>query len=96
MVSAPYERVPTSPNATAHDSGDDASETGGQRSDVRELQRMLHADPRFNRPAPATWKRVALIIGMLLLFWLGITMRRALFAPLFNQPQVIHAQRYVG
>ena len=95
MASARYERLPTAPNSYSNDSDEEPPETGGQRSDIRELHRMLHADPRFNPPPPAAWKRVALVLGVLFLFWLGFTMRRALLTPLYP-PEVIHADRYVN
>ena len=92
MASAKYQRLPSSPSlnpAYEPESDEEVSETGGHSEQVRELHRMLHADPRFNPPPPATWKRVALLILVIVLFWLGFTMRRALMTP----HEVVYADR---
>lgn len=62
-------------------------------SDVRELHRRLEEDPRFNPPTPAAWKRVLLIIAMLILLWIGIRLR---VNAIPQEPQVVHANRYVS
>ncbi|KAH8094528.1 hypothetical protein BXZ70DRAFT_362498 [Cristinia sonorae] len=61
-------------------------------SDVNELRRRLAKDPRFNPPTPSYWKRVALIIVVILLFYVALKMRVALAKS--RPPQVIYANRY--
>ncbi|KAI0791181.1 hypothetical protein C8Q75DRAFT_757032 [Abortiporus biennis] len=58
-------------------------------SDIRVLQERLRQDPRFNPPPPAAWKRVALLIGMVFLFWLAYHIR-----PQPQPERVLHANRY--
>ena len=60
-------------------------------SDVAELHRRLAEDPRFNPPTPSPWKRAALVVLVVVLFWLGITMRKQMA----KQPEVIYATRSV-
>ncbi|KAI0346253.1 hypothetical protein BDW22DRAFT_1352308 [Trametopsis cervina] len=60
-------------------------------SDIDELHARLHADPRFNPPTPSIWKRVSLVILVVVLFWLGVTLRKPLMRP---PPEVLHAERY--
>lgn len=59
-------------------------------SDIDELHRRLAEDPRFNPPTPSPWKRAALIILVVFLFWLGITLRKQMA----RQPEIIYASRY--
>ena len=60
-------------------------------SDIAELHRRLDEDPRFNPPTPSPWKRAALILLVVFLFWLGVTMRKQMA----KQPEIIHASRSV-
>ena len=50
------------------------------------------ADARFDQPAPAPWKRAALVIFTVFLFWLAFNMRFAVK----NKPAVVHAHTYVS
>lgn len=50
-------------------------------------------DPRFNPPPPSPWKRVALIVLVVLLFYFGFQMRATLLQD--RKPKVIYASRYV-
>ncbi|RDX46292.1 hypothetical protein OH76DRAFT_1356346 [Lentinus brumalis] len=81
-----YERLPTS---------DEKRRIPRQEptSDIRELHRRLEQDPRFNPPTPSAWKRIALVIFMLALFWLGLKMRLNAIEQT-TDPKVVHAQRY--
>ena len=60
-------------------------------SDINVLRERLRRDPRFNPPPPSAWKRVALLITIVVLFYVALRMRMALIRP--NEPQVIHANR---
>ncbi|KAJ8592589.1 hypothetical protein M405DRAFT_733000 [Rhizopogon salebrosus TDB-379] len=51
--------------------------------------KQLHADPRFNRPAPSLWKRVALLLVVAFLFWAAFQLK-----PQRSEPKIIHAERY--
>lgn len=53
----------------------------------KQLQERLRRDERFNPPTPSTWKRAALLVLVVFLFWLAFRMRPG------KQPQVIHADR---
>ncbi|GJE85637.1 hypothetical protein PsYK624_017160 [Phanerochaete sordida] len=61
-------------------------------SDVAELHRRLGEDPRFNPPTPSVWKRVALVVLVLGLFWVGISMRKQMSQA--KNPDVVYASRY--
>ncbi|KAH7882853.1 hypothetical protein F5I97DRAFT_140281 [Phlebopus sp. FC_14] len=47
-------------------------------------------DPRFDRPSPPLWKRIALLAFIAFLFWLSFMMRPRKM----SEPNVIHATRY--
>lgn len=86
-----YERLATSPTApsdlkrrTSHDE---------PTSDIHELHRRLEADPRFNPPTPSAWKRVALILFLLFVFWFGFKLRTSVSPA--AAPKVVHASRCV-
>ncbi|KAI0323760.1 hypothetical protein GY45DRAFT_1376082 [Cubamyces sp. BRFM 1775] len=85
-----YERLPTSPTPSSdlkrRTSRDEPT------SDIHELHRRLEGDPRFNPPTPSVWKRVALILFMIALLWLGLKLRVATSQS--QQPKVVHASRY--
>lgn len=68
-----------------------ASRMAREAERTRELQRQTERDPRFNVPPPSTWKRVALLLFVGLLFWLSFYVK--LSKP--EKPKVIHANRYV-
>lgn len=51
-------------------------------------------DPRFARPSPSPIKRLALVIFLAFLFWLGFQMRSALLEEKKNA-KIIHASRFV-
>ncbi|PPQ95138.1 hypothetical protein CVT25_010637 [Psilocybe cyanescens] len=50
-------------------------------------------DPRLNRAAPSHFKRFALLVFLVFLFWLGYQMRRSMWEGK-RKPKVIHASRY--
>ncbi|KAI0353661.1 hypothetical protein OH77DRAFT_1512527 [Trametes cingulata] len=83
-----YERLPTSPDQPA----DLKRRTSREEptSDLHELHRRLAEDPRFNPPTPSAWQRVALIVFMIALLWIGFRMRASVAA---QQPKVVHASR---
>ncbi|KAG6330672.1 hypothetical protein ID866_8415 [Astraeus odoratus] len=70
-------RVRNSPGRNSHSS---SGTTTSQRP----------VDPRFNRPPPAAWKRIALILFIVFLFWLSYSLRPKKTA----KPEVIYASRY--
>lgn len=53
-----------------------------------ELQERFARDARFNVPPPSKWKRFALLVFVVFLFWIALRMRP-------KQPQVIYAERWV-
>ncbi|KAF8481460.1 hypothetical protein JB92DRAFT_2800349 [Gautieria morchelliformis] len=55
----------------------------------KQLQERFRRDARFNPPPPSTWKRVALVVLVVFLFWLAFRMRLQQ-----RKPQIIHADRY--
>ncbi|EMD37164.1 hypothetical protein CERSUDRAFT_115076 [Gelatoporia subvermispora B] len=59
-------------------------------SDIHELNERLNRDPRFNPPTPSVWKRVALLVLIVVLFYVGIKMR----VNIAKQSQVVYADRY--
>ncbi|VDC07691.1 unnamed protein product [Peniophora sp. CBMAI 1063] len=69
-----YEPLPTSANST-----EDLLELEEleEADDVASLHRQLARDPRFNPPVPATWKRVALVLFVIFLFFLTYWLRPA-------------------
>ena len=83
-----YERIPTS---------DEKRKFPRQEptSDVRELHRRLAQDPRFNPPTPSPWKRIALIVFLFSLLYLGLKLRLNAIQKLEAEPSVVHANRYV-
>ena len=64
-------------------------------SDVNELHARLASDPRFNPPTPSVWKRIALLVTILLLGYFGYKLRKPLFMPseAAETAQVTYAQR---
>ncbi|PPQ92063.1 hypothetical protein CVT25_007309 [Psilocybe cyanescens] len=50
-------------------------------------------DPRLNRAAPSRFKRFALLVFLVFLFWLGYQMRMSMWEGK-RKPKVIHASRY--
>ncbi|KAH9933565.1 uncharacterized protein BXZ73DRAFT_46328 [Epithele typhae] len=63
-------------------------------SDIKELQRRLQQDPRFNPPTPSAWKRVALIVFLLCVCWFAVQLRVSMIPRQPEPPQVVHANRY--
>lgn len=59
----------------------------------RELQRQTDTDPRFNVVAPAWWKRVALLIFVVFLFWFGLQMRGL---GQKEDDRIVYANRFVS
>ena len=104
-MSAKYERLPTSPtahsrsNSLSHSRSPSPTIFPPKRSASRvrleaelnrELQRQTERDPRFNTPAPAAWKRIALLAFIGMLLWLSFWVR-AQNANAKNK--VVHANR---
>jgi hypothetical protein len=52
-------------------------------------------DPRFNQPAPSPYKRAALVIFTILLFWFALSLRSSLLAHK-RSSKVIYASRFVS
>ena len=82
-----YERLPTSDEKRRYPRQEPTS-------DLRELHRRLEQDPRFNPPTPSVWKRIALIVFLVMLLWLGLKLRLNAIEQT-AEPKVVHAQRYV-
>ncbi|KAF8068074.1 hypothetical protein FPV67DRAFT_1581873 [Lyophyllum atratum] len=51
------------------------------------------SDPRFNQPPPSPFKRGALIIFTIILFWLALSMRKSLWTEK-KSPKIVYATRY--
>ncbi|KAF9444661.1 hypothetical protein P691DRAFT_736132 [Macrolepiota fuliginosa MF-IS2] len=62
----------------------------GQSGDNEE--RATHDDVRFSPPPPSLWKRIVLIVAVVLLFYLGFKARAALAHD--RKSSVIYASRY--
>lgn len=62
-------------------------------SDINVLKARLQRDPRFNPPAPSVWKRVVLLLTIVVLFYVALKMRMAMFESQPQQPPVVHATR---
>ncbi|KAI6021215.1 hypothetical protein EDC04DRAFT_2732863 [Pisolithus marmoratus] len=75
-----YQRVP-------NDEDDDDEDV---RTQSKAPARRL-TDPRFNPPPPPAWKRAALIVFIIFLFWLAYSLR----PNKKPQQEVIYASRYV-
>lgn len=57
-------------------------------SQLQSQMKQLHADPRFNRPAPSLWKRISLLLVTVFLFWAAFQLQSQR-----SQPKIIHAER---
>jgi hypothetical protein len=66
----------------------DFTETEADDTELQSQMKQLHADPRFNRPAPSLWKRVALLLVVAFLFWAAFQLK-----PQRSEPKIIHAER---
>ena len=88
MSAAAYDRLPTT------DEKEERRPSQEPTSDVRELHRRLAADPRFNPPTPSPWKRAALVVFIVVLFWVGLRLRLNLLEQGAEEQTVVHAQRY--
>ncbi|KAK7678585.1 hypothetical protein QCA50_018457 [Cerrena zonata] len=60
-------------------------------SDINVLHQRLREDPRFNPPTPSVWKRISLIIIVLVLFWVAYSIKLQKPEP---KAPVVHANRY--
>ncbi|KAL6301506.1 hypothetical protein BKA93DRAFT_818936 [Sparassis latifolia] len=80
---------PTTEKKVRRDTPDDVKGRPEPTNDVHVLSERLSRDPRFNPPTPSVWKRVALLIFVVVLFWLAFSMRAQ-----HRKPAVVHAQRY--
>lgn len=58
-------------------------------SDINELHARFRADPRFNPPTPSVWTRLALILLVFVLLWLGVSMRKEMARP----PEEVQAKQ---
>ncbi|KIJ48781.1 hypothetical protein M422DRAFT_161909 [Sphaerobolus stellatus SS14] len=56
---------------------------------MQDLEERFRRDPRFNVPAPSKWRRIALVLFTVFLFWCALRMRAAR-----QQPEIIYADRY--
>jgi len=66
----------------------DSTEIEAGETEIQSQMKQLQADPRFNRPAPSIWKRIALLLAVGFLFWAALQLK-----PQKSQPKVIHADR---
>ena len=80
MPVAQYQRLPSSPR------DEDREASARAPSPKRPI------DPRFDRPPPAAWKRIALILFLAFLFWLSYAIRPTKQSA---KPEVIYASRCV-
>ncbi|KAL4068507.1 hypothetical protein V8B97DRAFT_2008786 [Scleroderma yunnanense] len=87
MPTAKYQRLPSSPR---DDDDDDTPRPSTRTTSRNSSPPNRHIDPRFDRPPPAAWKRIALILFIIFLFWLSYAMRPKKDV----QPEVIYASRY--
>jgi hypothetical protein len=95
MSQARYSRVPTEPPATPSGANEYEGESDDESSQfVEETGRNTAPplDPRFNPPTPSAWKRAALLLFIVFLFWLSVRMRMG--APLPAE-DVEHTDRWV-
>ncbi|KAG2031168.1 hypothetical protein BDR03DRAFT_973244, partial [Suillus americanus] len=51
--------------------------------------KQFHANPCFNRPTPSLWKRIALLLVTVFLFWAVFKLQ-----PQRSQTKIVHAERY--
>ncbi|KAG2033864.1 hypothetical protein BDR03DRAFT_966300, partial [Suillus americanus] len=49
--------------------------------------KQFHANPRFNRPTPSLWKRIALLLVTVFLFWAVFKLQ-----PQRSQTKIVHAE----
>ncbi|KZV66908.1 hypothetical protein PENSPDRAFT_755352 [Peniophora sp. CONT] len=89
-MSRNYERLPTSATSTEDLLELDELE---EADEVASLHRQLARDPRFNPPAPAAWKRVALLLFVALMFFLTYWLRPAP-PPHVRKPDVAYEELY--
>ncbi|TRM70523.1 hypothetical protein BD626DRAFT_564146 [Schizophyllum amplum] len=79
-------------SGSGDESDSDADSPRRQRvkAERERLENELAADPRFNQPAPAKWKRLALLVGFGLLVYAALALREYANRP----PKIIYASRY--
>lgn len=98
MASSGYERIPTS----------DVDAPGSQSASLRHRSQSrsrassppaappASLDARFERPVPAAWKRVALLLFVALLFYLSFALGKLSHPTRQPLPKVVHASRCVS
>ncbi|KAI0031726.1 hypothetical protein K488DRAFT_86516 [Vararia minispora EC-137] len=69
MSRAQYQALPTDDEST------DSLLITEEADDSRRLHALTAADPRFNPPTPAAWKRVALVAFVVFMFFLTFYLR---------------------
>ncbi|KAJ3503082.1 hypothetical protein NLJ89_g8594 [Agrocybe chaxingu] len=69
------------------------SENDEPPTDARSSSPGPEEDPRFSQPTPSPFKRLALVLFMALLFWVGFQLRSGLLEAK-KKPKIIHATRY--
>lgn len=102
-----YERLPTTPNGISPSSSRSSSpdytsptansfppRSARAAAQNRELQRQTAQDPRFNVPTPSWWKRAALLLFMVFLFWASMKLRGS--ARRVEASKVVYANRFVS
>jgi len=94
-----YEPLPTSDSPSPRPSRDfltdaeyEEAESAARNHQHRLSNRAAYANPtqydKFNPPAPAPWKRAALVFFMLALFIIAWKMRAGVI-----EPEIVHADR---
>ena len=78
-----YEPIPASPDT---DFEFDIAETERAR---RRPDIIRTPDPRFHEPTPAAWKRAALLLFIVFMFWLAFNLPR----PKLPEAGVVYADR---
>lgn len=76
-----YQRIPTSEDAAAEAEQELSLENPHTRATLRE----------FEQPAPAWWKRAALVFTIIFLAWIAIRLGRG--ATSKSSPEIIYATR---
>lgn len=80
MSQARYSRVATEPPAAPSDNNGDEAQSDDETSPAQFVEETGRnpeppLDPRFNPPTPSAWKRAALLLFIVFLFWFSVRLR---------------------